>query len=522
MPAQDYETSDIQYPGQFKCSEIALVSLTGKIAGIKSATLELNIYESLFSNFLTGDITFRDDFNLIDALPIQGNEYLDFKIRTPIRSSYRDPTTSPPSRRITFHDHGGYNFTNVRMAVYKVGNKQPLSDNTQMITLNFCSPEMIRNQSVRVSKAFDGPYDEAVADLFKKSFGLNSKKKCYIQPTKNNFKFVSPNKRPADVINMLASRATPKTSTLPGYVFYENGQGFHFRSIDSFFFNVKAGTDGRATLQPIQEMFEFFCSNPGVASTTMRNEIPLKQMRFALNFELSEMPDLIRMQRTGAYASKLISYDAYNKTFKTFKHNYIDDFNKTPHLEKNDGDFDTVSYNGLAPKTHYDPNDLETADSESFARSAYKYISDYSDARIMVTSDTANVHNTNMDKGYRTNESVQKRQMALEILKTLQLKLTAHGNTHLNAGHIIRVNLPRGGAGKTEVKDTQYDKNLSGRWLITDVRHKFNFEETSHQSLYTCVKETYGRSQSEDTGPLNLTSDDEALPVNLYDDSAYI
>ena len=183
---------------------------------------------------------------------------------------------------------------------------------------------------------------------------------------------------------------------------------------------------------------------------------------------------------------------------------------------------DTVEYNGLAPKTHYDPNDLETADSESFSRSAYKYITDYADARIMVTSDTAEIHNTNMDKGYRTNESVQKRQMALEIMKTIQLQLTAHGNTHLNAGHIIRVNLPRGGAGKTEVKDTQYDKNLSGRWLITDVRHKFNFEETSHQSLYTCVKETYGRSQSEDTGPLNLTSDDEALPVNLYDDSAYI
>ena len=183
---------------------------------------------------------------------------------------------------------------------------------------------------------------------------------------------------------------------------------------------------------------------------------------------------------------------------------------------------DTVEYNGLAPKTHYDPNDLETADSESFSRSAYKYITDYADARIMVTSDTAEVHNTNMDKGYRTNESVQKRQMALEIMKTIQLQLTAHGNTHLNAGHIIRVNLPRPGAGKTEVKDTQYDKNLSGRWLITDVRHKFNFEETTHQSLYTCVKETYGRSQSEDTGPLNLTSDDEALPVNLYDDSAYI
>ena len=116
----------------------------------------------------------------------------------------------------------------------------------------------------------------------------------------------------------------------------------------------------------------------------------------------------------------------------------------------------------------------------------------------------------------------QKRKMAIEFMEMMKLELTGYGNTHLNAGHIIRVNLPRAGDGKTDIKSTQYDKNLSGRWLITDVRHKFNFEETSHQSLYTCVKETYGRSQSEDTGPLNLTSDDEALPVNLYDDSAYI
>ena len=139
----------------------------------------------------------------------------------------------------------------------------------------------------------------------------------------------------------------------------------------------------------------------------------------------------------------------------------------------------------------------------------------------MVTSDTANVHNTNMDKGYRTNESVQKRQMALEVMKTIQLQLTAHGNTHLNAGHIIRVNLPRPGAGKKDDKTTQYDKNLSGRWLITDVRHKFNFEETTHQSLYTCVKETYGRAQIEDVGPLKITSDDQGKPINMYDDTEY-
>ncbi len=104
----------------------------------------------------------------------------------------------------------------------------------------------------------------------------------------------------------------------------------------------------------------------------------------------------------------------------------------------------------------------------------------------------------------------------------IQLQLTAYGNTHLNAGHIIRVNLPRPGDGKTEVKDTQYDKNLSGRWLITDIRHKFNFEETTHQSLYTCIKETYAKGQQTDMGPLKLTTDNEGHPINMYDQSEYV
>ena len=51
MAADDYAVNKLQYPGHFKCSEIALISSVGKVAGIKSAVIELNIYESLFSNF---------------------------------------------------------------------------------------------------------------------------------------------------------------------------------------------------------------------------------------------------------------------------------------------------------------------------------------------------------------------------------------------------------------------------------------------------------------------------------------
>ena len=126
-----------------------------------------------------------------------------------------------------------------------------------------------------------------------------------------------------------------------------------------------------------------------------------------------------------------------------------------------------------------------------------------------------------MSKGYRTKDTLQRRAMSLELLNTIQLELTAHGNTHLNAGHIIRVNLPRPGQGKTDVKTTQYDKALSGRWLITAVRHKFNFGDTLHQSVYTCIKETYNRQVHRGVSPNKLTVEDEGKPLNLYDRSEY-
>ena len=504
MATDSYDSNNFQYPGEFRCSEVALISLSGNIAGIKSSITELNIYEGLTSNFITGDVTFEDTANLLDEMPITGAEYLDFKIRTPIRSLYRDD-----------NDKGGYDFTNRRMAVYKIINKVQLSGGTTQVTLGFISPEAIRNQNVRVSRAYDGPYDKAVADIFKKEYGLNSKRKLYIQETKNNFKFVAPNKRPVDVINMIASRAEPKRSALPGYVFYENGQGFHFRSLDSFFFPVAEG------FTPIPEMFEFFASDEPIQNTKLKNETPIAQLRFA-EAKISKYVDLIRMQRSGAFASQLISYDAYNKTFSKHNHNYLDDFVRIPHLEKDDEGIDTIMYTGLAPNAHYDPTDLTATNSTSFGRTQYNTISDYSQARIMVASDTANTHNTNMSEGYRSKDTLQRRAMSLELLDTIQLQLTAHGNTHLNAGHIIRVNLPRPGQGKTDVKTTQYDKTLSGRWLITAVRHKFNFGDTLHQSIYTCVKETYNRQVHRGVSPNKLIVEDEGKPLNLYDRRAYI
>ena len=501
MANQLYEDDKIAFPGDFRISEVALVSAYGNVVGISANVMEVNIYEDINNNFLTGDITFADTDDVMSKLPILGQEFLEFKVRTPLKSKYNE---------------GEYDFTNVRMAVYKVARKIKTNSNTQVLTLDFISPEGVRDQNIRISRAFNGPYDDAVAKIFKKEWGLNSKKKLYIQPTKNDFKFVAPNSRPTDILNMIASRAVPKTSILPAYVFYENGQGFHFRSLDSFFFIVKA-----SGLAQHPEMFEYFCDADITKGNTNPRDNPMASMRNVIKYRFNSHLDIIRAQRMGTFSSKLITYDAYNKTIKTDKYNYIEDYLNVPHLEKDDANTDQALYRGLIAKAHYDPNDLSTAITDKTNRTAYKYLSDYSDSRLMFQSNTANIHNVNAAKGYRTDEYVQRRQSALELFKTLELQLTVPGNTHLNIGHVIRVNIPRSGRDKQGNRLTDNDRLHTGRWVITAVRHNFNFDKPYHISVITCVKETYGRNLQDKTTPLTFDTTDEGKPINLYDDSEY-
>ncbi len=499
MSQLTYDENNLQYAGEFRISEIAIFNVYGNVAGIATASAELSIYEDIEQNFITGNLTFVDTEDLVNKLPILGQEYLEFKVRTPLKSTYGE---------------GEYDFTNTRMAVYKC-TKERLNSNTQQVSLDFISTEAIKDSNTKISRAFDGPYDDAVAKIFKNTWGLNSKKKFYVQPTQGNFKFVAPNTRPTDLMNMIASRAVPKTSIAPGYFFYENGQGFHFRSIDSFFFMAKS--EG---LAPHPEMFEYFADSETARGLNNPRDNPMSQMRTVKSFKVLPQNDLITGQRTGTYASKLITHDQYNKTFKEHEYNYIDDYIRTPHLEKDDAMTDQAEYRGFIPQAHYDFNDTETTNTRSQG-SAYKYLSDYSDARIMVQSNTANIHNSNMKDGYKVSEYVQRRKNVLGTMNALQCELETHGNTHLNIGHIIRINVPRAGRNKFGIKSADHDKYLTGRWLITAIRHSFNIADQIHTMALTCIKETYKTPLYEKASPLQISVKDEGKPVNLYDDSQY-
>ena len=72
-----------QFAGEFKLDKCELISSTGVSADISAIVAEINIFESIFKTALTGSVVITDTNNLVDNMPIIGQEFLSLKISTP-------------------------------------------------------------------------------------------------------------------------------------------------------------------------------------------------------------------------------------------------------------------------------------------------------------------------------------------------------------------------------------------------------------------------------------------------------
>ena len=68
--------------GDFNLSHIDLINHNGKALDIKYIQIELNIYESIYKNAVTGTVVITDAKNQIGRLQIQGIERIAFKLFT--------------------------------------------------------------------------------------------------------------------------------------------------------------------------------------------------------------------------------------------------------------------------------------------------------------------------------------------------------------------------------------------------------------------------------------------------------
>jgi len=452
------ETSAIQYANEFILDECKLYTVGGLELDLKELVVEVNIYEDIFSNSITGDISFVDTNNILGNAKIVGQEKLSLRLATPDSSDNYDRKNSIDFTETPFH-------------IYKVGSSNVINDNAQGFSLSFTTGELVRNGHIRVSQSFKG---EPVEDMIKKVIRgeelLKSKKELFYEPTKNNYKLVAPNMRPFDFINMVArisqSNLYDGSTT---YLFYETVKGYYFRTLDSMM-------DRKNPRMIYRETTPNTLNDQGVQDL-------VANLQNIYQYSIASSTDTLTNQRAGMYASKYLELDFYNKEFKTYDYDYLKEYEKNIHVDEHN---------------KYGSSNAPVL-SEAIDDYGYK-LSQYPDSVFHMQSIDKSADNPLMtpmhlegsEKPYNqmnTEYWLQSRKSRFsQISSALTLQVEVPGSTAIQAGDLIGLEI----LNRSNVTDEQYDETLTGRYLVKRLHHVFTKggKQVKHTIHMECIRDT--------------------------------
>ncbi len=490
--APKYDDLNNRYPGDFRASEIILYSYGGTQFDISGLTSVVNVYQSLDSPFLSGNILFFDTMGIAKSLPIIGNEHLEFKFRNPIEGDGDEEL----------------NATNHRFKVYEKRSVKT-QQNVQAIALFFTSIESVRNERVRVSKSLEGSYAEMVDKLVKSDKELlNTKKDLFIDPTLGNYKYTFPNVRPLDGVRMMTDLAEPVNFKTPHYMFYENNRGFHFRCLESLFREGADTTRNRPFVAYIDLLSAF---NPNFSPPDGEAESPVtKPYSFAFDASYNTLANT----RQGMFGSMTYAHDLIDKKFIKSKLSYTNYYEQALHIDAPTGAGN--KYQGVMPPGPADFDDDYTVDDKTYGSTNKKqinrlhasklskstnadnrkYMDDYF-SRIIVEPSTKWNHRRNSEGLGLDVRATAKQALSSASRDYFSIEIDVPGNFTYNVGDLVWCDVPSFAAteiGNDESHVEKYDfidQLLTGRYLIQSLHHQIDLLEQKHTTSMTVVRNVF-------------------------------
>jgi hypothetical protein len=452
-----------EFAGDYILNEVIITNHIGQKVNVKNIMTELNIYESIFKNAVTGSIVLSDATNQIARMEIQGLERLSFHLKTPgVSYGREDVVDATEETGEPFH-------------IYKITDRKQVTPGLMIYTLHFASREFMRNMRTKVSQAYDGKHDRAVIDIMKDPKYLDSRKKIHVEPTGNASKVVIPNLPPFDAINMIAKRSIADKSNGVGYYFYETTTGYFFRSWQNMITNQ--GNFARPQrqdfyYQPLKMENE---SNATDQTKIEREYESVEAYQFVNNFH-----DVVANTTLGTYGHRVISHNLFDKSYDINDYNYHNEFGSTPHA-------DTLKYSNQYAIMN-SPVDYDNKDG----------VSSYAESRVSLQTTTPFLHDKDvgnyglepLQDGEKTGEGVSQ---SNQVTMGTALKLTVKGQSYLQPGNLIKFHLKDVNADNNN-NDNPTDPRFSGNYIITKIRHIVHLDD--YKMILECAKDSVATSGS--------------------------
>ena len=447
--------SGYRSPGDIDVRKFTLITGSGQIIDLQSLVLEFSVYQDIFEHYIQCDVILNDSVGLINTINGDKDNGIvgGFSGGEVLVVSYRSNDDSLPWKNHFF-------------SLYELTDRKRIEERSESYFLSGVSVEAYPAMSNKICRAYGGGggntiskmmrsivdefvYTESIKSLhynYRDTVGFRQIKEIDIDSTIGLQKYVIPNLTVDDTIDFLAGEAD-SDDHIPFYIFYENSKGFNFKNLSNL---IK---------QDVKETFSYLPSNANEGKRTSQNE-NFDRTKL-MSFDVIKQSSFVENMESGLFKSKTIHIDIHRKS-------------------KREVIFD---YNDYAPKfTKLQP---------------YKIPGELSTAPLVRMSTSRTGHDTDplfskeapTPKRY-TEVAAQSDSYQAHIFNTV-VEASIAGDSELDAGDVIYLSIPV--ASTSEDQSGEEDKYLSGKYIITKLRHKMLDGSDSFTTLLECAKDTSTR-----------------------------
>lgn len=376
----------------------------------------VDVYEDFNSPTLYAEITFDDKIGLIRDFPIIGEEEFEITFQTP---GLTYPTT--------------YKFNT--FAVSDV--QQSMNGKGYTYILKCVSKEQLVQSNINILQSYNETIDSIVTNIFNRY--LQTDKILDIDPCKGTETIVFPKLTPFMAIDMVRKRAVNPRYLSSSYVFFENQEGFKFKSIEQMM------EDGKEKIG--SKKFYYY------STTQLGKESEALSFRSIIEYENIGRTDLTDVIQEGGIKNRVKVFDLFTKSEKDTEFDLTKKFSSLVSMDKS--------------------NSLNVTDSaiQQFAKNPT--------FNFFIPKDS------NRNENFLENMMGAK-QAFLKLFNSNFVRVYIPGDSSIKAGDVIELNLPQA-SGTTEIKSD--DDLVGGNYIVSRLRHNLTTSgKTKHYISMDCNK----------------------------------
>jgi len=403
----------------------------------------VEIYESITSATIEAMVIINDSGGLIGTLT--GSELFKIEIKG------------------TIYDRTYY------MRSYNIQSRNRSNQGTDVYLVNLASDEYIKNEVINVFGNTEVVFksntetSQIIKKILKDTKYLGTKKKVFLEETLNNHIFVIPNWRPFDTIYWMCQRSVRKNTSgkglQNGFAFFENGLGYHFKSIDKMIDDINnqenLATGNKTNVEKGAPRLYTYSQSPKQIDNGENDEFKISKVVFP------EEKNFLMGLRHGSWSGFSIGFDP--NTISNSRYGESTDMSVDAYRYTIEEEWKRMSH----LKGGKNVNPIKSMDSEVQNMINYPKRVRYT---VLPNQNFDPKFQDNPQKNYEQLVELQAYQwMRMEALKSIKLQIEIPGNLDLYVGSGIDIIIP--GTFKSGEKPV-IDNRYSGRYLIASLTHK--------------------------------------------------